>query len=63
MNMKTIFTVTAMTATMALAGCSSHHVHPHHQRASFKVYMKANDAANASNMMAIAPIKLPEHHK
>ncbi|OCB02653.1 hypothetical protein BBC27_12070 [Acidithiobacillus ferrivorans] len=65
MNMKTFFTVTAMAATMALAGCSSHHAHRHHQSepASFKAYMKANDAANTSNMMAITPIKLPERHK
>ncbi len=63
MNMKTIFTVIAMAATMALAGCSSHHARTHHQPASFKAYMKANDAATDTNMMAITPIKLPGRHK
>ncbi len=63
MNMKAIFIAITMAAAMALAGCSSHHAHPNHQPASFKAYMKANDAANTSNMMAITPIKLPEHHQ
>ncbi|OCX70911.1 hypothetical protein [Acidithiobacillus thiooxidans] len=65
MNMKTIITVTAIAATMALAGCSSHHAHSHHEPASFKAYMKANDASlnTPDNMMVITPIKLPGRHK
>lgn len=66
MNTKTIFTVTAMVATIALAGCSSHRAQHHddhnHEPASFKAFMKANSAATEKNMMVITPIKLPKNN-
>lgn len=62
MNTKITFVIITASA-MSLAGCASHHHEPHHehhhQPSSFRAYMKANDAANTSNIMKITPIKLP----
>jgi D-serine deaminase-like pyridoxal phosphate-dependent protein len=61
--MKTIFTIIAMTSVLALAGCSTHHAHSSGGDSSFKAYMKANEAANTSNMMKITPIPLSPNKK